>query len=223
MSLNSAPEPAVRPPRPPVVDYAIYALLARCVFAIAGAFAIYGARPEVTDAVVKLHPEWTAGQVHDNVDSGLKANFIAAVITTVLVLVLTKFIRDGRNWSRWLYLVTAFFVTRDVLQVTGFFQYHAMAYRLTAGPTGLAAIAALVLLFLPASSAYLRRPGSQPGLAGLFRPKSARLIENQSVPAAETVEPATEPVVLQKPRPKAARPASQRPPVRAKSRRPGTE
>jgi hypothetical protein len=219
MSLNSEPNTAVRPPRPPTVDYAVYALLARCVFAIAGAFAIYGARPEVTAAVVKLHPDWTVSQVHDNVDSGLKANFFAALITTALVLVLTKFIRDGRSWSRWLYLITAFFVTRDVLQVTGLFQYHALAYRATSGLTGLAAIAALVLLFLPASSAYLRRPGSQPALTSLFRPKSARLIGNQSVDTVETVEP----VVLQKPKPKPKRPAGQRPPVRAKSRRSGTE
>lgn len=223
MSLNSEPDTAVRPPRPPVLNYAVYALLARCVFAIAGAFAIYGARPEVTRAVVKLHPDWTAAQVHDNVDSGLKANLIAAVITTALVLVLTKFIRDGRNWSRWLYLVTAFFVTRDVLQVTGFFQYHALAYRATSGLTGLAAIAALVLLFLPASSAYLRKPGSQPALTSLFRPKSARLIANQPVDTVETVDPVAEPVVLRKPVPKASRPPGQRPPVRAKSRRPGAE
>ncbi|MDQ2959331.1 MAG: hypothetical protein M3Y42_20520, partial [Actinomycetota bacterium] len=169
MSQNPAPERAERPPRPRLVDYALYALVARCVFALAGSFALFGARPEVTASLAKLHPDWSASKLHDNVTSGLKANLVATAVTIVLVLVIAKFIRDGRNWARWLYLVTAFLVTRDALQVTAFFQYHSVLLRLVSGLTGVSAVAAIVLMFLPSSSHFFRRPGAMASLGGLFR------------------------------------------------------
>lgn len=227
MSQNSTPDVASRPDRPRLVDYALYALVARCVFALGSAFAIYGARPEITRSLAKLHPDWSAAKLHDEVSSALKANVLSTLITIVLVLLMGKFIRDGRNWARWVFLVLAFLVTRDVLQVTAFFQYHDLAFRTLSGLTGLAAVAALLLMFMPSSSHFFRRPGATASLLGVFRPRPR---PGLGAPAGDPVtgaapageagsvrrSPAAEPVSSAPP----ARDAGRRRPVpRAKSRK----
>ncbi|MGK3862477.1 hypothetical protein, partial [Enterococcus faecium] len=56
----------------------------------------------------------------------------------------------------------------------GFFDYHNFAVRTLTGLTGVAAVAALVLMFLPRSSAFFRPAGATSGglLGGMFGPRS---------------------------------------------------
>ena len=154
--------------RPATVDYAVYALIVRCVFSVLSALAAYGARPEITDAIAKANrsKNWTADQLHNTVDSYLRDTVITTLLLSVMVLVMAKFLRDGKNWARWLYVVFAILLTGDVQHVLGFVQYHNVLLRLTSGITGLAALAALVLMFLPASNAYLRPAEGRAGMFG---------------------------------------------------------
>ena len=92
-------------------------------------------------------------------------------------------------------MVFAILLTGDVQHVLGFVQYHNVLLRLTSGLTGLAAVAALVLMFLPASNAYLRPPDGRAGLFGsMFGPRTARAVAQSNEPAA-----AAEPELLAEP------------------------
>jgi hypothetical protein len=181
MSANASTAPVAAPSRPPVVDYAVYALIARCIFSIAAAFALYGARDEVTRSLADAHQKavdahksqpWSAAVLHHNVNLWLRDNVVVALVMAVLIAIVIKLVRDGRNWARVLYLVFAILVTRDVFQVLGFFQYDDFLTRLLTGLVGLSSIAALVLLYLPESNAYFRPARAGGGLmGGLFRPR----------------------------------------------------
>jgi hypothetical protein len=204
MSQNQLDQPAdagaARPRRPVTVDYAVYALVARCVFSVLSAVVAYGARPELSDALAKANrnKNWTPDQLRHNLDDYLRATLITVLIMAFMVLVMAKFLRDGRSWARWLYLAFAVLLTGDIQHVLGFVQYHDVLLRLTTGLTGLAAIAALVLMFLPASNPYLRPARPAGGTFGsLFGPRLPR-----DRPAAD---PLTEPG-LTEPSPPAADP-----------------
>ena len=166
MSANTTRTAVNAPSRPPVVDYAIFALIARCVFSLGAAFALYGARGEVTRSLADANKDkhWSAATLHHNVDAGLRANLISTAVMIVMVLIIVKFIRDGRNWARLLYIAFAVLVTRDVFGVLGFFSYHNFLVRTLTGLVGLSSIAAIVLLVLPESNAYFRPAGA----SGLF-------------------------------------------------------
>ena len=167
MSANTTAEVSV-PSRPPVVDYAVYALIARCVFSLGAAFALYGARNEVTRTLADANKDkhWSAADLHDKVDAALKANLITTLVMIVLVAVIARFVWSGRNWARWLYLFFAILITRDIFQVFGFLQYDDFLTRVLTGLVGLSSIAALALLFLPASNAFFRPAGGGGGLLG---------------------------------------------------------
>ena len=186
------------PQRPVTVDYAVYALIARCVFSVLSALAAYGARPELSDALAKANrsKNWTPDQLRHNLDSYLRDNLVTVLILSAMVLVMAKLLRDGRSWVRWLYLVFALLLTGDLQHVLGFVQYHDVLMRLTTGLTGLAAVAALVLMFLPASNGYLRPAAPAGGMFGsLFGQRSSRVR-----PAADpvTADPVTaEPVAAE--------------------------
>ncbi len=176
MSDNSTAEVSA-PSRPATVDYAVYALIARCVLSLAASLALFGARDDVRTSLAETYQDkhWTAQQLHDNVDSWLRQQLVTAVVMIVVVAVLIKLIRDGRNWARWLYLAVAILLSRDVYRVAGFFVYHDFLARMLTGLVGLSAIAALALLFLPDSNTYFRPAGGQArGLfGGMFRPLGA--------------------------------------------------
>src|SRR6185503_19092863 len=115
----------------------------------------------------------------------LRDTVITVLLLAVMVLVMAKFLRDGKNWARWLYVVFAILLTGDVQHVLGFVQYHNVLLRLTSGLTGLAAVAALVLMFLPASNAYLRPADGRAGLFGsMFGPRTTRAVAQSNEPAA---------------------------------------
>lgn len=164
MSTNPAATasdgPATRLPRPRTIDYAVWAILARCVFALGAVFALYGTREDARRTVAKANPTWTAQQIENYISSAFRSSMVVTIVSILLVLLLAKLIRDGRNWSRWLFAVLAFIVLGDVQRVFGFFVSGGIPFRILSGLTGLAALAALVLLFLPASNAHFRRPGA---------------------------------------------------------------
>ena len=212
----------VRPDRPRTVDLAVGAIVLRCVLALAAAAALFGAKDEVRRNAAKLHPEWSAATVADKVDSELRSNLVLTLLYIGLVLLTAKFVRDGRNWARWLYAFVSFLVAGDVLRVAGFFSGENLLFRLLSGLTGLAAVAAIVLLFLPASSAYFRPAGATSSpLGALFGGRAAMAATRRpdDRPGAGT-EPS---VSLTKPastvqRPAGGTPAKRQSP-RAKSRK----
>ncbi|MEO7261028.1 MAG: hypothetical protein ABI047_07220 [Jatrophihabitantaceae bacterium] len=235
---NTAPdsEPGLARARPRSVDLALGAILLRCVLALAAAFALFGAKDEVRRNAAQVHPEWSAAKLVSEVDSQLRSNVVLTLVYIGLVLLIAKFIRDGRNWARWLYAFVAFLVAGDVLRVAGFFTGDNLLFRLLSGLTGVAAVVAIVLLFSPPSSAYFRRTaGSTPPLRTLFGGRASAIAARDaaSQPAAgpKAAATAAEPVSLNKSavkrasgrRPaKANRPAD-RPAPRAKSRKQAAE
>jgi hypothetical protein len=174
MSANTTTEVSAAA-RPPVVDYAVYALIIRCVCSVGAAFALYGARGEVSRSLADANKDknWSAETLRHNVDATLRANVITTLVMVVLVAIMIKLIRDGRGWARWLYLAFALLITRDVFQVLGFFQYDHLLTRVLTGLVGLSSLAALALLFLPEANAYFRPDGGSTGMLGsIFRPRN---------------------------------------------------
>lgn len=162
MSTDTGPDPdaASSAVRPRTVDLALGAILLRCVLALAAAFALFGAEDELRRNAADLHPEWSASTLADQVDSQLRSNVVLTFIYIGLVLLIAKFIRDGRNWARWLYSFFVILVAGDVLRVAGFFAGDNLLFRVLSGLTGLAAAAAIVLLFSPSATGYFRRAGA---------------------------------------------------------------
>ena len=243
MEPHTPPDPdsgAQRASRPRHVDLALGAILLRCVLALAAAFALFGAKAELRRNAATLHPEWSAATLAERVDSELRSNVVLTVLYIGLVLLIAKYIRDGRNWARWLYTFVAFLVAGDVLRITGFFSGDNILFRLLSGLTGLASLAAIVLLFLPASTAYFRPAGAPASpLSALFGGRAAmgdaRQAASQQAAARQTASqeaadrPAgraaglsEKPVSLTKPareRAGASRTDTRRPAPRAKSRK----
>ena len=177
MEPDTAPNPdsgAKQAGRPRNVDLALGAILLRCVLALAAAFALFGAKDELRRNAATLHPEWSAATLAEKVDSELRSNLVLTVVYIGLVLLIAKYIRDGRNWGRWLYAFVAFLVAGDVLRVAGFFSGDNVLFRLLSGFTGLASLAAIVLLFLPSSAGYFRPAGASASpLGALFGGRAA--------------------------------------------------
>jgi len=192
--LDTGPE---RADRPRTVDLALGAILVRCVLALAAAFALFGAQPELRRNAATLHPEWSVATLADKVESQLRSNLVLTVVYIGLVLLIAKYIRDGRSWARWLYAFVAVLVAADVFRVAGFFTGDNLLFRLLSGFTGLASLVAIVLLFLPASAAYFRpaRASASP-LGALFGGRAAAMAATREATgrrAAHDPEPAVEP------------------------------
>ncbi|HST47038.1 hypothetical protein [Jatrophihabitans sp.] len=238
METKPAPDtdPADEVVRPRTVDLAVGAILLRCVLALAAAFALFGAKDELRREGAKLHPEWSAATLADRIDSELRSNVVLTLVYVALVLLLAKFLRDGRNWARWLFAFFAFLVAGDVLRVAGFFTGENVLFRLLSGLTGVAAVVAIVLLFSPSAGAYFRPAGSASvsPLRTLFGGRAALAAERYAAarqPADGDPGPVAgpAPVSLDKAerRPDGAastgRAAGARPAPRAKSRKQATE
>jgi len=233
VSTNTAAE-APAPARPQTVDYAVYALIARCVFALGSALALFGSRTGLSRALadsnrkdVSNHKDhlWTASELHDHVNAALRGNLVSTVITVVLVAIIALYLRRGRNWARFVYLIFAV-LFRDLYLVLGFFQHDTtLLVRVLTGLAGVSALAALVLLFLPASNAFFRPAATaRKGLFGsMFGVPAARARTSPAPRAgAEAPAAAEEPVAGPVEAPAADQPAERRPP-RGKSRQSGTK
>jgi hypothetical protein len=212
-----------RPVRPRTVELALGAILLRCLLALAAAFALFGSKDELRRTAATLHPEWSAATLAEKVDSELRSNVVLTLAYVGLVLLIAKYIRDGRNWARWLYIFVAFLVAGDVFRLTGFFSSDNLLFRLLSGFTGLASLAAIVLLVLPPSTAYFRPAGESGSPFGaLFGGRAAMAARDAADRrAAEPAsEPAAAPVLLTKPASEQAAPrAGTKRAPRAKSRK----
>lgn len=246
MKANPPPEsdPGATRVRPRNVDLALGAIVLRCVLALASAFALFGAKDELRRNAAELNPEWSPATLSERIDSQLRSNVILTLIYIALILLIAKFIRDGRNWARWLYAFVAFLVAGDMLRITGFFTGDNLLFRMLSGLTGVASIASIVLLFSPSSTAYFRPvagAGSMSPLRTLFGSRGVAARGDASLTGAgsqgsqgagskagASAAGATtaEPVSLSKPAKRAPdrRPnGSKRPAPRAKSRKQAAE
>jgi hypothetical protein len=179
--------------RPITVTYALYAILARCVFALAAGFSVYGARGEITDAVRTTNLDesakkgvapWSADTLHSKIDAAFRINLMWTVAVVAAVLMLSWFLREGKNWSRWVYVVLSFIPVGHVTMVAGFFADYPLIMRVTTGLTGVASIGAIVLLFLPASSQFFRPDAGGRGKgmgSGLMAPWTSMLADRMGV------------------------------------------
>lgn len=242
MKANPPPEsdPGATRVRPRNVDLALGAIVLRCVLALASAFALFGAKDELRRNAAELNPEWSPATLSERIDSQLRSNVVLTLIYIALILLIAKFIRDGRNWARWLYAFVAFLVAGDMLRVTGFFTGDNLLFRMLSGLTGVASIASIVLLFSPSSTAYFRPvagAGSMSPLRTLFGGRGVAARGDASLTGAgsqgsqgagsQGAGSTAEPVSLSKPAAKRApdrRPnGSKRPAPRAKSRKQAAE
>jgi hypothetical protein len=228
MDTHTAADPDAGPERadrPRSVDLALAAILVRCGLALAAAFALFGAKAELRRSAATLHPEWSAATLADRVDSELRSNLVVSVVYIGLVLLVAKYIRDGRSWARWVYAFLAFLVAGDLFRVTGVFSGDNVLFRLLSGLTGLASIVAVVLLFLPSSAGYFRRPGvSSASLGALFGGRAAMAATRHAPDGTADRAPGSgvEPVSLSKagkPAVAATASSAQRSAPRAKSRK----
>jgi len=199
---------AEKPVRPRTVDYALYAIAARCVFSLISAFAWYGERDQINKTARKNNPTWSDSMLHDRVSSAIRSNLIQTLIVVVILLLLGKMIRDGRGWSRWVYTIVSFFPLSDVFKVTGFFASGHLVFKLAYGFTGLAAIVSIALLFVRPSIAYFKPAGT-----GRVSPFTA-FLKPRIPPAARPKSP---------PAPTTGVAPAKRPAPRAKSRKASTE
>jgi type IV secretory pathway VirB2 component (pilin) len=209
MSTEATPAPVERPR---TVDYALYAMVARCVFALLSALALFAARDEISTTARQNNPDWSAATVDQKVSSIMRTNLIETVIIIAIVLMLAKLIRDGRSWSRWVYSIISFIPLGDAFKVTSFFSSGSLLLRLPYGLTGVATLVAISMLFVRPSSPYFRKPAVDgvvrvSPFAALFRPRPRR-------GAAAGGAPVT-PVVSE--------PAGKRNAPRSKSRKASTE
>jgi hypothetical protein len=229
MEPRTVPDPGTGPEladRPRNVDLALATILVRCVLALAAAFALFGAKAELRRDAATVHPEWSAATLADKIDSELRSNLVLTVVYIGLVLLIAKYIRDGRNWARWVYAFVVVLVAEDVFRVAGFFSGDNMLFRLLSGLTGLASIVTIVLLFLPSSAAYFRPAGAPASPLGALFGARAAMAAARNAPgrtAARASGSAVEPVSLAKGANERAAVASatpaKRPAPRAKSRK----
>jgi hypothetical protein len=222
MQIHTAADPTTgreHADRPRNVDLALGAILVRCVLALAAAFALFGAKAELRRTAATLHPEWSVATLADKVDSELRSNVVLSVVYIGLVLLVAKYIRDGRNWARWVYAFVAFLVAGDVFRVTGLFSGDNLLFRLLSGLTGLASIVAIVLLFSPSSALYFRPAGASALPLGALFGGRAGLAAARPEPDRTAAHGPGAPVSLTKPASAPAATATKRRAPRAKSRK----
>jgi hypothetical protein len=230
--------------RPESVDYALYAIVAQCALSVLFSISLFGARTYVLDSWRKdaQHVGWSDQRLHDAFPGAVKASIVSAVIVVLLILLLAKFIRDGKNWSRYLFailMVIPFSPIAEVLRILGFFSGYPLLLRVLSGLIGVCALAAVILLFVPTSMPYFRKavPAGAAAIAppalslrGLFAPRPARprppaSDADAAMPKAKTVDNRVAPAPTPKSRPAttAKSGTARRRPPRGKSRRASSE
>jgi hypothetical protein len=212
----STEAPADKPPRPRTVDYALYAILAKCALAVIFAVTLALNRAEVMNSwrTDGKHVGWSEQRLNDSFSFRLRLGVALAVVVSLIVLYLAKGIREGKNWSRMLFAaLTILPVTpaADALQITYVFYGGPLLPRFLAVLLGLTSIMAVVLLFLPPSREYFRPAGTTrvSPFASFLRPRTTPGMRPdlpaQGAPEAPETGPA------------------KRPSPRAKSRKASTE
>ena len=224
---------AATPTRPRTVDWALYAIVARCVLLLISALLEYPYYQHVLDRTRQLNPKATAAQIKVAVPTGNVA-VLQAIIGIVLVLLVAKFVRDGKNWARILFAVLVVLLFRDVFGLSALAnKADPWPLRISIALTASAAIVAVSLLFVRPSAPFFRRPGVQANpspFGGLFRPRptTATTGDRGGAPAASKAGRAPGKSRGNDPSPaasgvgrSAARPAGQSARPRGKSRKAG--
>jgi hypothetical protein len=212
MSTDSPAVPDGTKQRPRTVDYALIAIGLQCLFTVTAAFALRGARTWVIDNWHKhnTYPGETDAQLHKHFESITNGSLIGALFIAIAVLAVAKFIRDGKNPARWLYLVVAIIPIPPLgflWNISNFVVNIPTAYRLLSGMAGLVTLFALILLFMRQSSAFFRKPGARTfSIADLIRPRRVG-VPDEAKPAvnsgkAQTAQVAAQDSVSARPRAK---------------------
>jgi hypothetical protein len=163
--------------------------------------------------VARDNPGWSQTKVAGAVGSP-GPGLVVTLVVVGLILVVAKYIRDGRNWARWTFVMISMVLTRDVFRVTTIFATQApIVLRVLYTLVGLFAIAAIALMFVRDSNRFFRRSGvaSGVGLGALFGSRGAANSRAANSHAAKAVS-------VTKPAP-ASRPGPRPPGPKSKSRR----
>lgn len=178
---NTSPEPAA-PVRPQTVDWAIFALIATCVLAIANGVArnfseswvIANYRKNSTDK------NKTDAELHKLFADSKTPIIVSIILIVAVLLVIGKFARDGKNWARWLLtlllIIPIIPTAPTVFLITNATTDGPFAIRFFGGLTGFAAVTCISMLFVRPSAPYFRKPGAnrRPSmLDGIFKPRGA--------------------------------------------------
>jgi hypothetical protein len=180
--------PSIKPPR--TIDYVTAALVVMCVAGLARALLLFGNTSTLLAYVTKQnakakHPDKTFDAVKA-VHQFRESTLISAVVVGIALLLLAWALRRPRSASpsRWAMLIVFFF--------TGLPFYIVPTSGLPGGASGagviigLAAVAAVVLIFVPKPSVQYfkecreasmppeRRGQARPGLGSLFKPRPPR-------------------------------------------------
>jgi hypothetical protein len=218
ISLNkqTSPKAKIEPvPLPQTIRGALIAMLVFVVTTIASALALLGSTSTLDKYLVSLNNKakkkdkkvpYTPAEIAKDLHSLRIETISIGIVVSVLVLGITWAMRRPGTASatRWLFLVLMV-LSGAIFRVVPIKGYPALAKGIGV-LTGLSAVAALVLIFLPASAVYFKacreavlpperrglpatdrprlfgpRPAAQrPGTAGTARPSAPR----QSAPAA---------------------------------------
>ncbi|MDQ1730149.1 MAG: hypothetical protein QOK10_308 [Pseudonocardiales bacterium] len=196
---SSAADEPPQSARPRTVDWAIYAIFARCAFSLAAGLLDFPYHSQLLDRARQLNPKYSESQLHAAVPSAAQGLFLT-LATVFMILVLAKYIRDGKNWARWTFAVVSVLVFRDVFLVAAL-SLHGYPFLLRAALflTGVSTLAAIVLLFLRQSSEYFRKPGAASAsspFGALFKPRRPIARSAATRPAGdEATKPAARPKV----------------------------
>lgn len=228
VTSESTGEPA-QPVRPRLVDWAIYAIFARCLLSLIAGALLFPFHDRLVRREHKLFPNLTDAQAQHAVGSAGVGVF-AAVLMAGVCIALAKYIRDGRNWARWAYAVISVVIFRDIFYILlPLVHGYPLLLALAGALAGTSALAAIVLLFLRPSIVFFREstnyyrarrglaPSTSP-MAALFRPRP--LATPQSEPVAPVAPEATADGLVE-PSSVSAGPAKRAP--RSKSRRGAAE
>lgn len=233
-ATNTSPEPTASV-RPQTVNWAVFALIATCVLAIGNGIARNFSESWVIENYRKTSSDKnkTDAELHKLFDDSKTPIIISIILIVAVLLLIGKFVRDGKNWARWLLTVLLVLpiipTAPTVFLITNATTDGPFAIRLFGGLTGLTAVTCVSLLFVRPSSPYFRKPGAtrRPSLLdGFLKPRGA-LADNPRTtrPAPIGSEPNAEagPDLVKRPpakRPNAPRPAANpRRLPRAKSRK----
>ncbi|MFT7834541.1 hypothetical protein Q5530_00135 [Saccharothrix sp. BKS2] len=134
---------------PATLVAAFFGFLVSAVSALAGGLVVLGMEAELADAVRRSNPGFTEDQVGSAVTLGQATVLGTAVLIALVYLWLSFKLKAGRNWAR--VTLTVFTALQVAAVVTGdgntWVGYASAAV----------AVLALVLSYLPSSSAHFRR------------------------------------------------------------------
>jgi hypothetical protein len=199
--------PHIKPPR--TIDYACAALVVMCVAGLGRALLLYGNTSTLLAYVTKQnakakHPDKTFDAVKA-VHQFRESTLLSAVVVGIALLLLAWALRRPRSASpsRWAMLVVFFFTGLPfyIIPTSGLPGAAAAAGVVI----GIAAVAAIALIFVaPSSAKYFkqcreatmppeRRGQERPGLGSLFKPRPPRTAPPPASTSAPKPEPAQRP------------------------------